>query len=96
MANLHKYVESSRKDGYYLLEGYKQAVITYQVPEFAEELLLNLGYKNENRVANEVFYILLNLDLIHTNQSGIEPVESLDDLPKFDSGEMSALSPKQR
>lgn len=96
MANLHKYVESSSKDEHYLLEGYKGDVLTYQLPDFAEKVLLNLEYEDEDRIANEVFYLLLNLDLIYTNESGIEPVETLDDLPDFDSDKMSSLSPEQR
>lgn len=96
MANLHKYVESSQKTGYYLLEGYSGKVITYQMPDFAEKLLLNLGYRDGNKIAKEVFYILINLNLIYTNQSGIEPVESLEDLPEFDSDEISSLSAGQR
>lgn len=76
MAILHEYAESNSKTGYYLREGYDGAVITYQVPDLAEDILLNLGYGGEDRIAEEVFYILLNLDLIYTNQSGVEPVES--------------------
>ena len=49
-----------------------------------------------DKIAKEVFYILLNLDLIYTNQSGVEPVESLDDLPESDSDKLSTLSDKQR
>ena len=96
MANLHEYVESSSKEGYYLREGYRGDVLTYQLPDFAEKVLVNLDYEDEDRIANEVFYLLLNLGLIYTDGSGVEPVESLDDLPDFDSDKMSSLSPEQR
>lgn len=96
MSNLHKYVDNSEKTGYYIRTGFDNNIITYQVPEFAEEIIIQLGYEDGEKLPGELFYLMLNFNLIYTEQSGINPVSSFDDLPDFDSEEMTSLSSNMR
>jgi len=94
MARFHRYAESNPKKGYYLYHKYQNQNITYQVSDFAENILLTHGYEDGDRLDRDVFYALLELDLIYTHNSGTTPTP--DDTSTYGEGEDTTLESEER
>lgn len=80
MPKLHKYVPSSKKDGFYIHAMHSGQNVTYQVTSLAERIFEQLGYRDSTELTGEMLYTLHRLRLIYTNRSGVKPPASFDEL----------------
>ncbi|PSP72952.1 hypothetical protein BRC86_10785 [Halobacteriales archaeon QS_3_64_16] len=69
---------------------------TWQVNDSAEDLFIELGYEDEDPIPNELFHLLRRIGLVYTNESGVRPAESLDDLQDLNNGDANALTNTER
>lgn len=95
MPNLHRYAPSNEKSGFYIYALHNGQNVTYQVTRIAQQIFKQLGFDDGDSISGEILYTLHRFKLIYTNNSGVTPPDSLDEIQQLSEENASPTERKQ-